>query len=355
VAASMQAFVMRSIGKVDFMEKPLPSDPEPTGALVKTTRALVCTSDTHTVGGAIGERQNLTLGHEAVGVVYKLGRDVCGLKEGDRVAVNAITPCFHCDPCIRGYTSQCGGMLGGWKFANVKDGVFAEYFHVNDAEANLAPIPSGLADEVAVYACDMLSTGFAGAENADIPMGGSVAVFAQGPVGLMATAGARLLGAGLVIGVESMPERKRLATRFGADVVVDFSQVDAVAEIQRLTGGEGVDSAIEALGAQATFDACVRVTRPGGTISNIGYHGDGEHVKIPRLGWGVGMSDKTIRTALCPGGRVRMQRLMRLLEAGRVDPTPLTTHTFRFAELGRAFEMMRTKEDGIIKPLIRFD
>lgn len=350
----MKTFVMRSVGQVGFKDKPVPEEPGPNGAVVKTTRALICTSDCHTVHGAIGQREDLTLGHEAVGVVYKVGSEVKIAKEGDRVAVNAITPCYKCGNCMRGYTSQCTEMLGGWKFANVKDGVFAEYFHVNDAEANLAPIPDTVPDEKAVYTCDMMSTGFAGAENANIPMGGMVAIFAQGPVGLMSTVGGRLLGAGLVIAVESVPKRKELARHYGADVVIDFKQEDAVEAILKLTDGQGVDSSIEALGAQETFEACVRATRPGGTISNIGYHGKGEYVNIPRLAWGVGMSDKTIRTALCPGGKVRMRRLMRLLETGRVDPTPMTTHTFTFDQIERAFDMMETKDDGMIKPLIAF-
>ena len=277
-----------------------------------------------------------------------------GFREGDRVLVGAITPDFECENCLRGYPSQCTEALGGCKFANVKDGNLAEYFHVNRAQANLAPIPGTLADEQAVYCADMLSTGFVAAEHANIPTGGSVAVFAQGPVGLMATVGARLQGAGVVIAVESMPERQKLAKHYGADHVIDHRREDAVAAILRLTDGQGVDAAIDALGAQATFEACVRATRPGGTISNVGYHGDGEYVSIPRVAWGVGMSDKTIRTALCPGGAERMKRLMRLIAGGRVDPTPLTTHTFDFGDIERAFRMMQTKEDGIIKPLIRF-
>ena len=351
---TMQAFVMQGIGEVGVTEKPIP-EPGPNDAVIKTTSALICTSDTHTVAGAIGERENLTLGHEAVGMIHKLGSAVGGFEDGERIAVNAITPCFACANCQRGYSSQCQDMLGGWKFANVRDGSFAEYFLVNDARANLARIPDALTDEEALYATDMMSTGFAGAENADIPMGGTVAVFAQGPVGLMATVGARLQGAGRVIGVETMPNRKEMARHFGADEVVDFKEVDAVEAIMDLTDGEGVDAAIEALGAQASFQACVEVTRPGGTISNIGYHGDGDTVDIPREAWGVGMSDKTIRTALCPGGSERMYRLMRLIDTGRVDPTPMTTHRFDFDEIEHAFEMMKTKADGIIKPLIQFE
>ena len=170
----------------------------------------------------------------------------------------------------------------------------------------------------------------------------------------MATVGARLCGAGLVIGVESMPGRIALARKFGCDVVVDFTKEDPTDAIMKITGGKGVDSSIEALGSQKTFAACVQVTRPGGTISNIGYHGDGDTVPIPRLEWGVGMGDKTIRTALCPGGSERMGRLMRLIAAGRVDPLPLTTHRFPFNNIEKAFKMMQTKEDGMIKPLISF-
>ncbi len=349
----MKTFVMKQIGQVGFLDKPVPDDPGPNEAIVKTTRALVCTSDAHTVGGGIGPRENLTLGHEAVGIVDKLGSEVTGVAEGDRVAVGAITPCFRCDNCIRGFTSQCQQMLGGWKFANIQDGVFAEYFLVQSAEANLVRIPDSVPDEKAVYVADMLSTGFAGAENADIPMGGTVAVFAQGPVGLMATAAARLRGAGLVIAVESVPKRKQLAAHYGADEVIDFQQQDPVEAILRLTGG-GVDSSIEALGSESTFQMCVKATRPGGTVSNIGYHGKGETVGIPREAWGVGMGDKTIRTALCPGGKVRLRRLLRLLEQHRVDPTPMTTHTFPFDRVDEAFEMMKSKADDIIKPMITF-
>lgn len=353
---SMKCFVMRGIGRVGVMEKPVPR-PGPFDAIVRTTAALICTSDTHTVAGAIGDRHDLTLGHEAVGVIHELGAAVVEsgrFKIGQRVAVNAITPCYACDDCQRGFSSQCGGMLGGWKFANVKDGNMAEYFHVNNALANLAPIPDDLTDEQAAYCCDMLSTGFIAAEQGNIPIGGSVAVFAQGPVGLMATVGARLCGAGLVIGVESMPQRIALAKRYGCDEVIDHTKEDAVEAIRRITGGHGVDCAIEALGSPGTFAACVSATRPGGTISNVGYHGDGDSVPIPRLDWGVGMSDKTIRTALCPGGGERMARLMRLIRTARVDPLPMTTHRFAFKDIQRAFGMMQTKEDGMIKPLITF-
>ena len=304
--------------------------------------------------GAIGPRENLTLGHEAVGVVHEVGSNVKRFTPGDRVVVGAITPDWGDVASQAGHSSQSGAPLGGWKFSNSKDGVFAEYFHVNEADANMALIPESVPDDVAVYCCDMLSTGFMGAENGNIPIGGTVAVFAEGPVGLMATIGAKLRGAGLVIGVESVPKRQDLARTYGADVIVDFSKEDPVERILGLTGGVGVDTAIEALGAGTTFENCVKVTKAGGTISNIGYHGEDEFVPLPRVEWGVGMAEKTITTGLCPGGRLRMERLLRMLEMKRVDPTPMTTHTFRFDEMDRAFTVMEKKLDGVLKPLIVF-
>jgi isopropanol dehydrogenase (NADP+) len=349
----MKAFVMKEIGQVGFMEKPIPK-PGPGDAIVRTTRALICTSDSHTVGGGIGPREDLTLGHEAVGVVHDVGSEVSVIQPGDRVLVGAITPDWGSPAAQDGYASQSGAPLGGWKFSNSKDGVFAEYFHVNEADANMAKIPDGVPDDMAVYCADMLSTGFMGAEKGNIPIGGTVAVLAQGPVGLMATAGAKLRGAGLIIGVESVPSRQKLARTYGADEIVDFTTQDVVARTLELTQGEGVDTAIEALGADVTFQTCVKITKPGGTVSNTGYFGEGEFVGIPRMEWGVGMADKTIATGLCPGGRLRMERLLRVLETKRVDPTPMTTHTFQFDDMEQAFEVSDKKLDDVVKVLIVF-
>lgn len=349
----MRAFVMRSIGSVGVIEKDRPTA-GPLDAIIRPTKGLICTSDIHTVKGAVGDREDLTLGHEVVGVVAEVGAEVRRFKPGDRVAVGAITPDWGSDAAQDGHPSQSGGALGGWKFANIKDGTFAEFVHVNEADANMAPIPDGVDDAAAVYVTDMMSTGFMAAENATIPMGGTVAVFGQGPVGLMCTAGARLQGAGRIFAVETMAARQELARTYGADDIVDFEEVDPVRRIMELTDGEGVDAAIEAIGLSAVIKQCVKVTKPGGKISNAGYHGKGEFIEIPREEWGMGMAEKDIVTGLCPGGRLRLTRLLRLIETGRVDPTLMTTHTFAFDEIEDAFRLMETKEDGIIKPLIDF-
>ncbi|WP_232303512.1 NAD(P)-dependent alcohol dehydrogenase [Pseudofrankia sp. DC12] len=350
----MQAFAFLGLGKVGVIEKPIPK-PGPTDAVVRTTSALICTSDVHTVRGGLPVPEGRSLGHESVGVIHELGSAITGFDVGERVAVGAATPCFHCAPCQRGFSSQCQGMLGAYRFTAQRDGNMAEYFLVNDAAANLARIPHDLPDEAAVYATDMLSTGFSGAENAQLRLGESVAIFAQGPIGLSATIGCRLLGAGLIIAVEGRPHRQELARRFGADLIVDPGSGDPVSRILELTGGTGVDAAIEALGSPATFEAAIRVAKPGGRISNIGYHGESpEPLQIPLDAFGLGMSDKKILTSLCPGGSDRLDRIFTLMRSGRVDPTPMTTHEFGFDGVERAFSLMNTKGDGIIKALIRF-
>lgn len=349
----MKSFVMNGIGETGISKKEQPT-PGSRDAILRPTKGLVCTSDCHTVHGAIGERKNLTLGHEVVGVVEEVGDDVTDFESGDRVAVGAITPDWSSEAAQDGHPSQSNDPLGGWKFANVKDGTFAEQVHVNDADGNLAHIPDGVTDHEALYTTDMMSTGFAAAENADIPIGGTVAVFAQGPVGLMATKGASLQGAGEIIAVETRENRQELSREYGADHIVDFQETDPVEKIMELTDQKGVDSAIEALGSDQTLQDCIKVAKPGGTVSNVGYHGGDEFRHIPRVEWGVGMAEIDIVTDLCPGGRLRIRRLLRMLENDRVDPTKMTTHEFDFDKIEEAFWMMDEKEDDIIKPLIHF-
>lgn len=352
--STMRAFVMPEVGKTEVVEKPIP-EPGPGEVIVRTTHALVCTSDVHTVSGALPVQPGVTLGHEALGTVHAIGAGVTGFQEGQRVAVNAVTPCYTCRYCQSGYTSQCGGPLGGYQYTAQRDGNMAEYFMVPHAMANLAPIPEEVSSEAAVYACDMLSTGFMGAEHCYLRLGDSVAVFAQGAVGLSATIGAGLLGAARIFAVESIPKRQELARTYGATDIIDFTQGDAVEQIMDATGGIGVDAAVEAYGFPRTWESCLRVTKAGGRVSNVGYHGENPNpLPVPLDAFGLGMADKSIHSGLCPGGNDRMQRIFALIATGRFDPTLMTTHTFGFADVKDAFELMATKKDGIIKPLVVF-
>ena len=354
--AKMKAAVFAEPGRIVLDEKPIP-DVGPLDALVRVTTTTICGTDVHILKGEYPVAKGLTIGHEPVGVIEKLGSAVRGYREGQRVIAGAITPSGWSNACQCGCGAQDGAgtahgwkPLGGWRFGNTIDGCQAEYVLVPDAMVNLAEVPDGLSDEQVLMCPDIMSTGFGGAESGRIRIGDTVAVFAQGPIGLCATAGARLSGATTVIGVDRISGRLEIARRMGADVVIDASRTDPVQEIMRLTGGRGVDVAIEALGTQATFEACLRVLRPGGTLSSLGvYSGD---LKIPLDAFAAGLGDHKIITTLCPGGKERMRRLMSVIQAGRVDLGPMVTHRFRLDDIEQAYELFGHQRDGVIKVAI---
>ncbi len=233
----MKVAVFVEPGRIVLDEKPVP-DIGPLDALVRVTTTTICSTDVHILKGEYPVARGLTIGHEPVGVIEKLGSAVQGYREGQRVIAGAITPSGHSAACLCGYHSQDGAGTRhgwkplGWRFGNTIDGCQAEYVRVPDAMANLAPVPDGLTDEQVLMCRDIMSTGFSGAESGRIRIGDTVAVFAQGPIGLCATAGARLMGATTIIAVESVLARMEMARRMGADHVVDFSKADPVESFQ---------------------------------------------------------------------------------------------------------------------------
>jgi len=351
--AMMKAAIFVEPGRIVLDDKPIP-DVGPLDALLRVTTTTICGTDVHILKGEYPVARGLTIGHEPVGVIEKLGSAVRGYKEGQRVIAGAITPSGWSNACLCGQHSQDGAgtahgwkPIGGWKFGNTIDGCQAEYVLVPDAMANLAPVPDDLSDEQVLMCPDIMSTGFGGAENAGIRIGDTVAVFAQGPIGLCATAGARLSGASMVIGVDRLPERLAMARRMGADQVIDAGQGDPVEQIMRLTDGRGVDVAIEALGTQPTFEACLRVLRPGGTLSSLGVYST--DLRIPLDAFAAGLGDHRILTTLCPGGKERMRRLMSVIQGGHVDLGALVTHRFKLDDIEAAYELFSHQRDGVLK------
>jgi threonine dehydrogenase-like Zn-dependent dehydrogenase len=256
---------------------------------------------------------------------------------------------------LSNHSAQCGHgegyeALGGWRFGNTINGAQAEYLKVPYAQANLAKIPDELSDEQVVLLADIASTGFAGAESAGIKIGDSVVVFAQGPIGLCATAGARLMGASLIIGVDADETRLAMSKRMGADVTIDYRDTDVAAEVRRLTG-DGADVAIEALGTQQTFESALRSLRPAGTLSSLGVYSG--KLEIPYNAFAAGIGDHRIVTTLCPGGKERMRRLMEVVRHGRVDLTPLLTHTFALDDIAAAYDLFGERLEGVMKVAIR--
>jgi alcohol dehydrogenase len=346
---TMKAVVFRGVNdlRIDEVPKPRPKAGE---AVIRITATTICGTDVHIVKGEYPVRPGLILGHEPVGVIDALGEGLEEYALGQRVIVGAITPCGQCFYCLNGAHSQCRGPLGGWRFGNTINGAWAEYLLVPDARANLAIIPEGLTDEQVLMLPDIASTGISGAESGNIRIGDAVAVFAQGPIGLCATLGARLRGASLIVGVDPVPERRAMARRFGAAVTLDPGDADVVAELRRLTDGRGVDVAIEALGRQETFEAALRAVRPGGTLSSLGVY-SGKLV-APYEAIYAGLADQRIVTTLCPGGKERMRRLMAMVQRERIDLSPLITHRFALDELRDAYELFSHQRDGVMKVAI---
>jgi threonine dehydrogenase-like Zn-dependent dehydrogenase len=348
---TMKAAVFVEPGRIELQERPIPRV-GPTDALLRMTTTTICGTDVHILKGEYPVEPGRIIGHEPVGMIAELGSAVTGYSIGQRVVTGAITPCGQCHSCLDGHAAQCGGRaMGGWRLGNTIDGCQAEYVLVPNAAANLAPIPDHLTDEQVLMCPDIMSTGFSGAESGGIRIGDVVAVFAQGPIGLCATAGARLRGAACVIGVDPIPERLTRAHRLGADITIDPTRTDPVAEILSLTGGRGVDVAIEALGSQTTFESCLRVLRPGGVLSSLGVYSG--KLELPLAPFAAGLGDHRIVTTLCPGGKERMRRLINVVASGRVDLGPMVTHRFGLDQIAEAYDLFAAQRDGVIKVAIR--
>ena len=354
--AMMKAAVFVEPGRIELQDKSIP-EVGPDDALLRITTTTICGTDIHILKGEYPVARGLTIGHEPVGVIEKLGSNVKGYQEGQRVIAGAICPSFTSYACQDGVPSQDGGCnchgykpMGGWRFGNSIDGVQAEYALVPDAQANLAPVPDGLSDEQVLMCPDIMSTGFAGAEAANIRIGDIVVVFAQGPIGLCATAGARLRGASTIIVVDGVDQRLDVARRMGADATLNFRSVDVVDEILKLTGGRGVDASIEALGTQTTFEQALRVLKPGGTLSSLGVYS--QDLSIPLGAFHAGLGDHKIITSLCPGGKERMRRLLNVVASGRADFGALVTHHYRLDDIVEAYDLFSHQRNGVLKVAI---
>lgn len=355
MAETMRATVYRGKNDLRIEEAPIPR----AGfgeAVVKVTMTTICGTDVHIVRNEYPVQEGRIIGHESVGVIHELGPGVVGYEVGERVVVGAVTPCGTCFYCQNNEMSQCAGyenkweMIGGWRLGNSIDGVQADYFKVPYAQANLAKVPDELKDEDVLLVTDIASTGISGAESANIKIGDSVVVYAQGPIGLCATAGAKLMGASLIIGVDSIPNRLEMAKKMGADVVINFKEQDPDAAVKKLTEGRGADVAIEALGQQQTFENCLRSVRPGGTVSSLGVYP--EKVEIPVEPYIYGIGDINVVSTLCPGGKERMRRLMEMVRMKKLNLRQLLTHHFLLDNVVEAYDLFANQRDGVLKVAI---
>jgi threonine dehydrogenase-like Zn-dependent dehydrogenase len=335
--------VKTDMGKVAMDSVALPSL-GPGQALLKMRLSTICGSDIHIVD-ELPVPSGTPMGHEAVAEVVDAGEGVTSFRQGDRVVASCLFGCGTCPRCQEGNTQVCerfGAPL------NLLFGCQGAYYVVSNAELNMSKVPDELDDEGAIFATDIMSTGFAAIENAGLRFGDTVAVFAQGPVGLCVTAAARARGAGFIIAVESIPSRIAVSKNLGADLVIDPK--GAVDEIMRLTNGKGVDVAVEALGHQTTLENAMRVTRFGGVVSSVGVYSAFPSLSIPTDGTFL---HRRFVTTLCPGGADRLRRMMDLCRYGKVDLRPLFTHHMKLDDVPEGYELFRTRKDGVIKIAIR--
>lgn len=348
----MKAWVFDRPGHIEFRDVAKPILLEPYGAVLEPVLISPCSSDAHTVfGGSTPKFENHVLGHECVARVVEVASGVREFSRGEIVAVPAITPDWRAVAIQEGNDRHAEEHFSGHRLGRTRPGVFAEYFAIPDSDTTLAKIPGGVSLEQALMAVDVMTTGFTGAEAADIKTGDIVCVIGIGPVGLMAIAAAVHLGAARVIAVGSRPVCVELAKRYGATDIIDYHRGDVAEQVLSMTSGVGPDSVIIAGGGDDVFTQAVDMVRYGiGVISNVNYYGGTGNLGFPKFSGGRGMAGKTVRTELAKGGRARIQRMLNMIRYGRVDPTPLITHRMKGLEsIPAALSLMNEKPRDLIK------
>jgi alcohol dehydrogenase len=343
----MKAFVYHGPGHKAFEDHAKPEIADPTDAIVKIVKTTICGTDLHILKGDVPTcAPGRILGHEGVGIVDTVGVAVTAFKPGDRVLISCITACGKCEYCRKLMFSHC--TTGGWILGNKIDGTQAEFVRIPHADTSLYPIPQGADEEALVMLSDILPTGFeCGVLNGKVQPGNTVAIVGSGPVGLAALLTAQFFSPAEIIMVDLDDKRLAIAKRFGATATVNSGDGHAVEAVLKMTGGRGVDTAIEAVGIPATFELCEKIVAPGGTIANIGVHGTKVDLHLENL-WDRNI---TITTRLVD--TVSTPMLLSSLRSRKIDPTRLITHHFKLDGILHAYEVFGQAADtGALKVII---
>jgi len=328
----MKALVYHGPGQKAFEDHAKPVIAEPTDAIVKITKTTICGTDLHILKGDLPSCvPGRILGHEGVGIIDSVGPAVTVFKPGDHVLISCVSACGKCEFCRKGMFSHC--TTGGWILGNTIDGTQAEFVRIPHADTSLYPIPEGADEEALVMLSDILPTGFeCGVLNGKVQPGSSVAIVGSGPIGLAALLTAQFFSPGEIIMIDLDDNRLEVAKRFGATHAINSSGGHAVEALMTLTGGRGVDTAIEAVGIPATFELCEQIVAAGGIIANIGVHGVPVKLHMERL-WdrNIAITTRLVDTASTP-------MLLKVLRAGKIDPKLLITHRFKLSAIIEAYE-----------------
>lgn len=328
----MKALVYNGPGSKSLEERPMPKIAAATDAIVKVTKTTICGTDLHILKGDVATcTPGRILGHEGVGIIEEAGAGVTQFKKGDHVLISCISACGKCEYCRRGMYSHC--TTGGWILGNEIDGTQAEFVRIPHADTSLYPIPQGADEEALVMLSDILPTGFeCGVLNGKVQPGGTVAIVGSGPIGLAALLTAQFYSPAEIIMVDLDENRLKVAKRFGATQTVRASGAEAKQQVLALTGGRGVDTAIEAVGIPATFELCQEIVAAGGIIANIGVHGVKVDLHLERL-WSqnIAITTRLVDTVTTP-------MLLRTVQSGKIDPKKLITHRFKLESILDAYD-----------------
>src|ERR1700681_1922044 len=348
---AMRALVYHGPGQREWEEVPDPVIEQPTDIVVRIETSTICGSDLHILKGDVPETKPGTiLGHEATGTVMEVGSAVTTVKKGDHVLLSCISSCGRCAYCKQGRYGACTGG-GGWIFGHTIDGTQADYVRVPFADTSVYKIPAGLTDEQVLFLSDILPTSFeVGVLNGKVSPGDSIAVVGAGPIGLSVLLTARLFSPGKIIAIDLADARLKKAREFGADITINNTTGDTVAQVMAMTDGLGVDVAIEAVGTPATFELCADLVKPGGHVANVGVHGRSATLHLEKL-W---IRDVTITTGLVDSYTI--PRLLNLIKGGRLDPTVFVTHRFALGDAVAAYDVFAAAaETGALKVALKRD
>ncbi len=330
---TMKALVYHGAGKKSWEEKPKPTIENTTDVIVKVSKTTICGTDLHILKGDVPEvTAGRILGHEGVGIVEEAGDAVTGFKKGDHIIISCITSCGKCDYCKRGMYSHC--VNGGWILGHLIDGTQAEYVRIPFADNSLYHIPAGSDEDALVMLSDILPTGFeCGVLNGKVQPGNTVAIVGSGPIGLAALLTAQFYSPAEIIMIDPDDNRLETAKKFGATQTINNSKEDAIKKVKQLTGGIGIDTAIEAVGIPATFELCQSLVAPGGIIANIGVHGKSVELHLETL-WSKNI---TITTRLVD--TVTTPMLLKTVQSKKLDPKLLITHQFKLSDIIKAYDV----------------
>jgi 2-desacetyl-2-hydroxyethyl bacteriochlorophyllide A dehydrogenase len=336
----MQAVTFQAPGEVRLDDKPEPEITAPDQAIVRVEATGVCGSDLHIYHGRHPVEPGFTIGHEFVGDVMAAGEAVSRVGVGDRVIGCFLAACGHCFYCARGLFHLCDSLriFGHGEISGNLQGAQAEQVLVPSADLVLRRAPDGLSADAALFAGDVMNTGFDGVAKAGVQAGHTVGVLGMGPVGLCAVQAARHAGAAQVIAIDSVPERLAMAERFGA-TAVHLTEQDPRAEVKAATEGRGLDACIEAVGHAGALDSAIRLTRKAGTISTIGVHSQRCEVHMG-LVWNKGL---TLRAGVA-NVIANVDEVLALIAGGELDPAPLVTHHMALSDAAEAYAVYDRRE-----------